>query len=143
MGVLQIIKAISNTEGQPLIYLPLFVIVGISMIKDVFEDLKRHKSDNEENTRKTRRFENASFKENILWKDIYIGDIIQIKSDEPIPADILILKTSEPKGVCYVETKNLDGETNLKHKWAPKDLMNEIPSDKEVNKNFSFYLKKY
>lgn len=136
MGVLQIIKAISNTEGQPLIYLPLFVIVGISMIKDVFEDLKRHKSDHEENTRKTRRFEVDSFKENVLWRDIYIGDIIKIGSDEPIPADILIIKTSEPKGVCYVETKNLDGETNLKHKWAPKDLITEIPSEKEVKKNY-------
>jgi phospholipid-transporting ATPase len=39
-----------------------------------------------------------------------------------IPADILLVKSSGVKGVCYVETKNLDGETNLKNKLAPKHL---------------------
>ena len=33
-----------------------------------------------------------------------------------VPADILIVKTSDAKGKCYIETKNLDGETNLKIK---------------------------
>jgi len=42
--------------------------------------------------------------------------IVKINSGEYIPADILLLKTSDPKNVCYVETKGLDGETNLKIK---------------------------
>ena len=43
------IEAITNTNGTPTIYLPLFVIVAISMVKDLFEDMKRHRSDREEN----------------------------------------------------------------------------------------------
>ena len=35
---------------------------------------------------------------------------------------MLILSTSDTKGICYVETKNLDGETNLKIKASNKDL---------------------
>jgi hypothetical protein len=35
---------------------------------------------------------------------------------------MLLLNSSFPKGICYVETKNLDGETNLKHKKTPKDI---------------------
>ena len=32
------------------------------------------------------------------------------------------MSSSLPNGMCYVETKNLDGETNLKHKKASKEI---------------------
>jgi len=41
-----------------------------------------------------------------------------VKDNEFLPVDIIILRTSLDN-VCYIETKNLDGETNLKHKSAP------------------------
>lgn len=41
-------------------------------------------------------------------------NLSQILNNEFVPADVLILGTSEKKGICYIETKNLDGETNLK-----------------------------
>ena len=52
--------------------------------------------------------------------------------------------SSESKGSCFIETKNLDGETNLKHKNACKEIAKEINNEKDVNL-FSFlnyYLKK-
>lgn len=55
----------------------------------------------------------------VYWKDVRVGDIIKIKNNESIPADIIVLATSNPHGICYVETKNLDGETNLKIRQAP------------------------
>lgn len=45
-----------------------------------------------------------------------VGDLLKLSKNEYAPADMLILNTSEKKGVCFIETKNLDGETNLKHK---------------------------
>jgi P-type E1-E2 ATPase len=56
------------------------------------------------------------------WKELHVGEIVKLKSDEFVPADMLLLHTSDPKGACFVETKNLDGETNLKIKSANKDL---------------------
>lgn len=48
------------------------------------------------------------------WQDVKVGDFILLRNDEFIPADIIIFSTSEEDSACYVETKNLDGETNLK-----------------------------
>lgn len=53
------IDAISISEGVPVIYVPLVVVITISALKDLFEDLKRHKSDKEENTRKV-----------LVWKEV-------------------------------------------------------------------------
>jgi P-type E1-E2 ATPase len=60
--------------------------------------------------------------EKVRWKDLRVGDIVKIIRDEYFAADLLILKTSELKNVCYIETKNLDGETNLKNKKLHPDM---------------------
>jgi phospholipid-translocating ATPase len=53
-----------------------------------------------------------------FWKNVRVGDFILVRSDDQIPADIVVLATSDSDGACYVETKNLDGETNLKVRHA-------------------------
>jgi phospholipid-translocating ATPase len=57
--------------------------------------------------------EKARFKQD-AWKSVQVGDFVRLYNDEEIPADVVVLSTSSDDGACYVETKNLDGETNLK-----------------------------
>ncbi|KIY47695.1 phospholipid-translocating P-type ATPase [Fistulina hepatica ATCC 64428] len=52
--------------------------------------------------------------ERTLWKKLEVGDIVLLRDNDQVPADIVVLSTSDPDGMCYLETKNLDGETNLK-----------------------------
>ncbi|KAF7377408.1 P-type phospholipid transporter [Mycena sanguinolenta] len=52
--------------------------------------------------------------ERTLWKKLEVGDLVLLRDNEQVPADIIVLATSDPDGNCYLETKNLDGETNLK-----------------------------
>lgn len=52
------------------------------------------------------------------WKDVKVGDFVRLYSGDEIPADIVILSSSDPDGACNIETKNLDGETNLKVRQA-------------------------
>ncbi|KAF1799748.1 hypothetical protein V8B55DRAFT_1451201 [Mucor lusitanicus] len=54
--------------------------------------------------------------DNVKWKDLNVGDYVLLENDQDIPADVVILSTSETDNVCYVETQNLDGETNLKQR---------------------------
>ena len=50
------------------------------------------------------------------WSKVTPGNVIKVRNDEFMPADLVLLKSSEPKGTLFIETKNLDGETNLKIK---------------------------
>lgn len=52
-----------------------------------------------------------------------VGTIVKVVCNEFFPADLVLLNSSGRKGMCYIETKNLDGETNLKHKVANKEVM--------------------
>lgn len=54
----------------------------------------------------------------LAWEDLAVGDFVKVLENESIPADILICATSEDENVAFVETKNLDGETNLKSRNA-------------------------
>ncbi len=63
--------------------------------------------------------EGRNFWQQKYWKDVRVGDILLIKNNESIPADLIVLATSDTQRICYVETKNLDGETNLKIRQAP------------------------
>ncbi|TKY84808.1 hypothetical protein EX895_005888 [Sporisorium graminicola] len=69
--------------------------------------------------------------ERTLWKKLEVGDIVMLREDEQVPADIVVLNTSDPDGNAYVETKNLDGETNLKVRKSLKATMG-IQSEEDV-----------
>ncbi|XP_072612819.1 phospholipid-transporting ATPase VB isoform X13 [Vulpes vulpes] len=101
--------------------LPLAIVLFIIMVKDGMEDFKRHRFDREINCsniwiyeRKERNYVQK------CWKDVRVGDFIQMQCNEIIPADILLLFSSDPSGICHLETANLDGETNLKQRRVVK-----------------------
>lgn len=93
--------------------------MSICGIKDFVEDHNRTISDNKENNRTSDYYDKNSNKfTKIKWSEIETGNIIRIKNNESVPADMALLKTSELHDLCYVETKMLDGETNLKAKQS-------------------------
>ncbi|XP_016789281.1 phospholipid-transporting ATPase IC isoform X3 [Pan troglodytes] len=96
---------------------PLLVVLGVTAIKDLVDDVARHKMDKEINNRTCEVIKDGRFKV-AKWKEIQVGDVIRLKKNDFVPADILLLSSSEPNSLCYVETAELDGETNLKFKMS-------------------------
>lgn len=67
------------------------------------------------------------------WQDIRVGDIVRLACDEVIPADIVILKSSDLSCSCYIDTANLDGESNLKQRESVKGLPFQVRYHSEWN----------
>ena len=69
--------------------------------------------------------------------DIQVGCIVKVKENQFFPCDMMMLSSALPKGIAYVETKNLDGETNLKHKQADKTILRLAKDDQSALSNFN------
>ncbi|GMH85294.1 hypothetical protein TL16_g10184 [Triparma laevis f. inornata] len=127
--VLQCFPAVSITHGKPTTVVPLMFILTIAAMKEINEDLARHKADDEENNTMTRVLgSNGRYSEepqDTKWSDVKVGDIIEVRNREPLPADLVLLETSHPEGQCQIMTANLDGETNLKTMMAHKDMVDK------------------
>ncbi|EFJ18058.1 hypothetical protein SELMODRAFT_113552 [Selaginella moellendorffii] len=95
---------------------PLVFVVGVSMLKEGVEDWRRFMQDEEVNKRKVAVHVGHGVFADKQWKRVCVGEVVKVTQDSFFPADLLLLSSSFPDGICYVETSNLDGETNLKVK---------------------------
>uniref|UniRef100_A0A8C7FL68 Phospholipid-transporting ATPase n=1 Tax=Oncorhynchus kisutch TaxID=8019 RepID=A0A8C7FL68_ONCKI len=107
--------------------IPILLVLAVTAVKDLWEDYRKHKSDKFINglvceiySRKRQMYVDQR------WQDVHVGDFVRLSCNEIIPADMLLLYSSDPHGVCYIETANLDGETNLKQRQVVRDLPRQV-----------------
>ncbi|KNA17746.1 hypothetical protein SOVF_076110 [Spinacia oleracea] len=108
---------------------PLSMVLFISLVKEAFEDWKRFQNDLSVNNTLVDVLQGQRW-DRIPWKKLQVGDIVRVKQDGYFPADILFLASTNADGVCYVETSNLDGETNLKIRKALEKTWDYLTPEK-------------
>ncbi|ODV85381.1 hypothetical protein CANARDRAFT_28176 [[Candida] arabinofermentans NRRL YB-2248] len=183
VSILQLIPSWSTT-GTSTTIIPLSIFISISILREGYDDLRRHRLDKSENNRVTtvlkssketthpfhqpqyfnksktsisrlRNTTTTSFDLNLIeedeeevqaskevnsftdgnllrlngvvtqktrWKNLKVGEIIKLQQDEWVPADIILLTSTNEMGEALVETMALDGETNLKSKVPNQEI---------------------
>jgi phospholipid-translocating ATPase len=96
---------------------PLIFVLMVNICKEAFDDFKRFKRDSHENSKLYTRLTPKGWS-NVASSHILVGDYIQIHKNEKVPADCILLYTSESSGSCFVRTDQLDGETDWKLRTA-------------------------
>ncbi|EDX13275.1 GD20604 [Drosophila simulans] len=104
--VLQLIPAISSLTPVTTA-IPLIGVLTLTAVKDAYDDIV--------NNHKSKTLRNGKLVE-AKWSEVQVGDVIRLDNNQFVAADTLLLSTSEPNGLCFIETAELDGETNLKAK---------------------------
>lgn len=103
--------------GKEVAMLPVLFVLGVTAIKDLFEDRRRHMSDKRINNSFCRVYKKSAERYvKVKWRDVRVGDLVHLSNNEAVPADMVLLHSSNPMGICYLDTCNLDGETNLKQR---------------------------
>ena len=109
---------------------PLCVVIVVSLLKEMIDDINRRIQDLKTNSTKItiikmhKKDKNSQKELKRFLKsssNLKIGDIIELKKDERVPADIIILKTfnESEDNQAFIRTDQLDGETDWKLRKAP------------------------
>ncbi len=119
LGTIALVATLTNyylTSVQPEGLLgPVLLVVMISVAKDGYEDMLRHRLDAQVDAQLARQVKFSGRCVETKWKDIEVGNILLLLCDEEVPADVVVLTCGGVQGpTSYVETAAIDGETNLK-----------------------------
>ncbi|NXC74354.1 AT8B3 ATPase, partial [Anhinga anhinga] len=128
--LLQTFPEIATLPWYTLLF-PLSCLLTIRGLRDLIDDIGRHQSDRNINSRPCEILSGKSFCWQ-KWRDICVGDIVRLRKESFIPADMLLLRSSEPSSLCYVETADIDGETNLKFRQALLVTHQELVSEEAM-----------
>eukprot|EP00299_Pterocystis_sp_00344_P019797 c9793_g1_i1.p1 GENE.c9793_g1_i1~~c9793_g1_i1.p1 ORF type:complete len:1099 (+),score=250.37 c9793_g1_i1:1-3297(+) len=106
-------------------WVPLIMVLSLSAAKEGFDDLRRHRRDRKVNEAPVQVIFDEKF-ENITAEEISVGDLVRVDNNQPVPCDLYVITSSNEGGSCYIQTSNLDGESDYKSRCALEETHNKL-----------------
>ncbi|EFP01045.1 hypothetical protein GCK72_001413 [Caenorhabditis remanei] len=130
MACSQFIPAIQI--GAPITYWgPLGFVLTITLIREAFDDFVRYLRDRDLNSEKYEKLTRDGTRVEIRSADIEVGDVIIMHKDRRVPADVVLLRTTDKSGACFIRTDQLDGETDWKLR-IPIPYTQHLPNEADI-----------
>ncbi|ORX48008.1 aminophospholipid-transporting P-type ATPase [Hesseltinella vesiculosa] len=120
---------------------PLCFVLLVTISKEAMDDLHRYKRDKEANSQLYQRL-TAGGLQHVPSSKIRVGDLVVLRKDQRVPADMVLLRTSDDTGSCFIRTDQLDGETDWKLRLAVPSLQRQGHDDDLLQVRGSIYADK-
>lgn len=121
---------------------PLGFVLSVTIFREAVDDLRRHRRDKEVNAQEYRRLRQDGQWELTPSSHLKVGDIICAEKNQRVPADLVLLRTSETSGTVFIRTDQLDGETDWKLRVAVPETQ-RLPHDADLlTINATLYVEK-
>lgn len=92
------------------------------MGKEAYDDYKRNLRDREANSQKYLTLvpssDSGPHTRSVPSSSLQVGDLVVLEKNQRVPADMVLLRTSDASGTCFIRTDQLDGETDWKLRVA-------------------------
>lgn len=115
----------------------------VTICREAIDDFRRHQRDHEVNSQRYRRLVGPNQQPELVPSSkLKVGDLIIVEKDERVPADLVLLRTSDKSGAVFVRTDQLDGETDWKLRLAVPATQKLVSDSELYNLNASIYIEK-
>ncbi|KAG0262533.1 putative aminophospholipid-translocase [Actinomortierella ambigua] len=110
---------------------PLCFVLAVTIGKEAYDDIKRYRRDQEANSQLYQCLQPGGGFKTIPSSSIKVGDMIVVHKNQNVPADMILLRTTEESGACFIRTDQLDGETDWKLRLAVP-YTQQLPNDEAL-----------
>ncbi|XP_043263652.1 probable phospholipid-transporting ATPase IIB isoform X1 [Colletes gigas] len=112
---------------------PLCFVLTVTICREAIDDFRRYKRDKEVNAQKYYRLvKGFDTPELVPSSKLRVGDLVIVEKGQRVPADLVLLRTTEKSGACFVRTDQLDGETDWKLRLA-------VPATQKLESNSQLF----
>jgi len=122
-------------------WFPLGFVLSVTIIREAIDDIRRWQRDRQVNSEK---YSKLTDRGRVLMasSQLKVGDVIEVGKGIRAPADLVLLRTTETTGACFIRTDQLDGETDWKLRLAVASSQRKESDEMLLESQSSVYAEK-